>query len=56
MKIVPIRICVGQRPLHSEKLLVRIAIRRSRALTLSSTGSRASSKNITVWSWRIRPE
>jgi hypothetical protein len=34
MKIVAIRICVGQRPLHSEKLLVMIAISRSRGLSI----------------------
>ena len=34
MKIVATRICVGQRPLQSEKLLVMMAIRRSRGLSI----------------------
>ena len=35
MKIVATRICVGQRPLQSEKLLVMMAIRRSRGLSIT---------------------
>ena len=35
MKIVAMRIWVGQRPLHSEKLLVMIAINRSRGLSIT---------------------
>ena len=34
MKMLAIRICVGQRPLHSAKLLVMIAISRSRGLSM----------------------
>ncbi len=34
-KMVAMRICVGHRPLHSEKLLVMIAIRRSRGLSIT---------------------
>ena len=34
MKIDATRICVGQRPLQSEKLFVMIAIRRSRGLSM----------------------
>jgi hypothetical protein len=34
MKIVAIRICVGQRPLHMAKLFVTMAIRRSRGLSM----------------------
>ena len=34
MKMVAIRICVGQRPLQSEKLLVTMASRRSRGLSM----------------------
>ena len=35
MKSVAIRICVGQRPLQSAKLLVMMAIRRSRGLSMT---------------------
>ena len=35
MKIVAMRIWVGQRPLQSEKLLVMMAIRRSRGLSMT---------------------
>ena len=35
MKIVAIRICVGQRPLQSEKLFVMMAINRSRGLSIT---------------------
>jgi len=34
MKSEAKRICVGQRPLHSEKLFVMIAMRRSRSLSM----------------------
>ena len=34
-KIVAIRICVGQRPLQSEKLFVMMAINRSRGLSIT---------------------
>ena len=34
-KMLAIRICVGQRPLHSEKLFVMIAIIRSRGLSIT---------------------
>ena len=44
MKIEAMRIWVGQRPLHSAKLLVRMAIRRSRGLSMMRVETMAAAR------------